>query len=232
MYGMRGPGVFWGGLAMLVLGLVITIGSLVLAEVNGGGFYYVSFGFIIVGIINMVRGAPYVFGAKKAPTGSTMMRPPQATQQPGGYYAGQQPGYPQPGQPGGYAQPGYPAQPQAGYGMSQQPGQPGAYPGAYPNEYGQPQPGGHYAGQQPSQAGYGDYGSYGAAGQPSMPNRAQPGYPAQPNYPPQPGGAYGQPQPAWSARGCWNCGNAVAVGAQVCSHCGAPQKTPTQQGWN
>ncbi len=223
MYRMRGPGVFWGGLAMLVLGLVITVGSLVLAEVNGGGFYFVSIGLIVAGIINMVRGAPYLIGAKKAqaPTGSTMMRPPQSTQQPGEYYAGQQQsGYPQPGQPG------YPAQPQPGYGMPQQPGQPGGYPGTYPNGYGQPQPGGYYAGQQPSQAGAG-YGAYGAAAQPSMPNRAQPGYPA------QPGGVYGQPQqPGWSARGCWNCGNAVAVGAQVCSHCGAPQKTPTQQGRN
>lgn len=231
MYRMRGSSVFWGGLAMLVLGLVITVGSLVLAEVNGGGFYFVSIGLIVAGIINMIRGAPYLIGAKKAqtPIASTLMRSPQATQQPGGYYAGQQqPGYPQPGQPGGYAQPGYPIQSQPGYSVPQQPGQPGGYPGAYPNGYGQPQPGGYYAGQQPSQAGagYGDYGSYGAAGQPSMPNRTQPGYPA------QPGGAYGQPQPSWSARGCWNCGNAVAVGAQVCSHCGAPQKTPTQQGWN
>ncbi len=97
MYRMRGPGVFWGGLAMLVLGLVITVGSLVLAEVNGGGFYFVSIGLIVAGIINMVRGAPYLIGAKKAqaPTGSTMMRPPQSTQQPGEYYAGQQQsGYP------------------------------------------------------------------------------------------------------------------------------------------
>lgn len=228
MYGMRGPGVFWGGLAMLVLGLVITVGSIVLAEINGGGLYYVSFGFIIVGIINMARGAPYVFGAKKAQAGSAMARPPQATQQPGYPPVGQPGAYPQPGQPG------YPAQPQPGYGMPQQPGQPSGYPGAYPSGYGQPQPGGYYAGQQPPQAGagYGDYGSYGAAGQPSMPNHLQAGYPAQPSYPAQPGGAYGQPQPGWSARGCWNCGNAVAVGAQVCSHCGAPQKTPTQQGWN
>jgi zinc ribbon protein len=225
MIRMRGSSVFWVGLAMLVLGMVITIGSLVLAEVNGGGFYFVSIGLIVAGILNMVRGAPALFAAKKGqlPTGSTMMRPPQAMRQPGGYYAGQQPGYPQPGQPG------YPVQPQPGYGMPQQPGQPNGYPGAYANGYGQPQPGGYYAGQQPPQAGagYGDYGSYGAAGQPSMPNGAQPGYPA------QPGGAYGQPQqPTWSARGCWNCGNAVAVGAQVCSHCGAPQKTPTQQVWN
>ncbi len=228
MYGRRGPGVFWAGLAMLVLGLVITIGSFALAEINGGGVYYVSFGFIIVGIINMVRGAPYVFGAKKTPAGSTMMRPPQPPQQPGGDYAGQpQPGYPQPGQPGAYTQPGYPAQPQPGYGMPPQPGQPGGYPGAYPSGYGQPPAGGPYAGQQPQAgAGYGEYGSYGAPGQPSMPNRAQAGYPA------QPGGVYGQSQPSWNARGCWNCGNAVAVGAQVCSHCGAPQKTPTQQGWN
>src|SRR5689334_22621248 len=156
MYGMRGPGVFWGGLAMLVLGLVITVGSLALAEINGGGFYYVSFGFIIVGIINMVRGAPYVFGAKKARVGSAMTRPPQSIQQPGYPPVGQPGAYPQPGQPG------YPAQPQAGYGMAQQPGQPGGYPGMYPNGYGEPQPGGYYAGQQPPQAGAG-YGAYGAA---------------------------------------------------------------------
>src|SRR5690348_9340337 len=116
MYRMRGSSVFWGGLAMLVLGLVVTIGSLALAEINGGGFYIVSIGFIVAGIINMIRGAPALFAAKKAqlPTASTTMRSPQATQQPGGYYAGQQPGYPQLGQPG------YPAQPQPGYGRSEE----------------------------------------------------------------------------------------------------------------
>ena len=226
MYRMRGPGVFWGGLAMLVLGLVITVGSLVLAEVNGGGFYFVSIGLIVAGIINMVRGAPYLIGAKKAqaPTGSTMMRPPQSTQQPGEYYAGQQQsGYPQPGQPG------YPAQPQPGYGMPQQPGQPGGYPGTYPNGYGQPQPGGYYAGRTAVQAGAGyrrlrrlrcGGPAQHAESRPARLSRSARRREVSPQ------------QPGWSARGCWNCGNPVAVGAQVCSHCGAPQKTPTQQGRN
>ncbi len=70
-YGSRQS--FWIGVVMLAVGLLITVGSFMIASFTGGGTYIVSFGFIILGIIRIVTALPAMLKGSSQPRRSPAM---------------------------------------------------------------------------------------------------------------------------------------------------------------
>lgn len=177
--GRRGGRLIVYGAIIFAVGLLITIVSYSIASSgSGGGFYIVSWGPMVGGVICMIRG---IFQAATG-RGDRTIGPVGGQGIPGAGYPGQ-PGYGQPGygaqpgygQPGAGGQPGYGGQPGAGGqpGYGAQPGV-GAQPQAAPAAPAYNQPG--YAmpragvAQAPGAAGPGvpapGAGGYPGAGQP------------------------------------------------------------------
>lgn len=99
--GRRGKSLILVGLVIFLIGLAITVGSYALAASRGGGTYFVSWGFLLVGIVSMIRGTIQAIADRRAGVsgGPAQGIPPYG--QPGPY------GQPQPGQQPSYDQPGY-----------------------------------------------------------------------------------------------------------------------------
>lgn len=160
---------FWVGVVMLAVGLLITVGSFMIASLTGGGTYFVSFGFIILGIIRIATALPAMLKGNPQPRPRAPMgMQPGVSGYPMPYDAAQMPpcwncgrpvngqqvcpscGAPQysgqqvmglPGSAAGWGQQPYPPAAAPMY------GQPGAYPPPPPQ--GQP-----WSQQPPSQGGW------------------------------------------------------------------------------
>lgn len=78
MFRYGSAGGFWLGVVFLAVGLLITIGSYMVA--SGGGTYVVSYGLIIIGIIRIVTGIPGLIKRNKQTIGA---QPPIYTGMPG-----------------------------------------------------------------------------------------------------------------------------------------------------
>jgi hypothetical protein len=150
---------------MLAVGLLITIGSFMVASLTGGGTYFVSFGFIILGLIRIVTALPAMLkGNPQARASAPMGKQPGVSGYPMPYgaapvppcwncgqpvngqqvcpscgapqYAGQQqPVMGPPGSAAGWGQQQYQPYPPSGAPTY---GQPGAYPPSGAPTYGQP----------------------------------------------------------------------------------------------
>lgn len=126
--GRRGKSLLIYGLIIFVLGLAITVGTY--AAASNGGTYIVSWGFLLVGIISIIRGSIQMVADKRAGVSGNGQQGIPPYGQPGPY--GQYPQPPQPPQPyGQYPQPPQDGQPpsygQPGYGLPRDPNVPPSY---------------------------------------------------------------------------------------------------------
>ena len=69
------------GAVLFGIGVVVTVGSFVLASAQGGGIYIVSFGPMIIGAIYLIQGGLALMNPEKLDQGQPAMpgQPPQYT---------------------------------------------------------------------------------------------------------------------------------------------------------